>query len=113
MYSTDQTLVCSDCSAEFVFSASEQEFFQSKGFSAPRRCKPCRDAVKAAKNSGGGFGGGAPRSGGGSSSSSYGDRAPRQREMHDVTCASCGTRTQVPFKPTGDRPVYCRDCFQR
>jgi CxxC-x17-CxxC domain-containing protein len=107
MYLSDQTLVCADCGSEFPFTASEQEFFQQKGFSAPRRCKPCRDAVKAAKNAGGGYGGGG-RSGGG-----YGGDRPRQREMHDVTCASCGTQTQVPFKPTGDRPVYCRDCFQR
>lgn len=37
------------------------------------------------------------------------DRAPR--EEHEVTCANCGKQTTVPFKPTGDRPVYCRDCF--
>lgn len=35
------------------------------------------------------------------------------REMHDVTCAECGIETQVPFKPDGSRPVYCRDCFQK
>ena len=39
------------------------------------------------------------------------DRAPR--EEHEVTCADCGTQTTVPFKPTGDRPVYCRDCFAK
>jgi CxxC-x17-CxxC domain-containing protein len=103
--SVDQILVCADCKSEFPFSASEREFYESKGFSPPRRCKPCRDAAKAAKGQGGGssYGGGY---GGGSG-------APRNREMHQVTCASCGVQTQVPFKPTGDRPVYCRDCFQR
>ncbi|MBS3164322.1 hypothetical protein J4439_02735 [Candidatus Woesearchaeota archaeon] len=35
------------------------------------------------------------------------------REMHNVTCAECGKETQVPFKPDGTRPVYCRDCFQK
>lgn len=39
------------------------------------------------------------------------DRAPR--EEHEVTCADCGQQTTVPFKPTGDRPVYCRDCFAK
>jgi CxxC-x17-CxxC domain-containing protein len=39
------------------------------------------------------------------------DRPPR--EMHDVICSECGKETQVPFKPTQDRPVYCRDCFQK
>lgn len=35
------------------------------------------------------------------------------REMHTVTCADCGKETQVPFKPDGSRPVYCRECFQK
>jgi len=39
------------------------------------------------------------------------DRPPR--EMHDITCADCGKESQVPFKPDGDRPVYCQDCFQK
>ncbi len=39
------------------------------------------------------------------------DRAPR--EEHEVVCAECGANTTVPFKPTGDRPVKCRDCFQK
>jgi CxxC-x17-CxxC domain-containing protein len=32
--------------------------------------------------------------------------------MHEVVCSSCGQKTTVPFKPTLDRPVYCRTCFQ-
>ncbi|MEM0467472.1 MAG: CxxC-x17-CxxC domain-containing protein [Candidatus Thermoplasmatota archaeon] len=35
------------------------------------------------------------------------------REMHKVTCSECGTETEVPFKPDGTRPVYCRDCYQK
>jgi len=34
------------------------------------------------------------------------------KEMHTVTCAKCKKETQVPFKPSGIKPVYCRDCFQ-
>jgi CxxC-x17-CxxC domain-containing protein len=45
-----------------------------------------------------------------------GNRGPRNfsgpREMHDATCADCGNKCQVPFKPAEDRPVYCRDCYQ-
>ena len=33
------------------------------------------------------------------------------REMHDVTCSKCGAQTQVPFKPTEGRAVYCKDCY--
>jgi CxxC-x17-CxxC domain-containing protein len=39
------------------------------------------------------------------------DRPPR--EMHKVTCAACGQETEVPFKPDGTRPVYCRECYQK
>ena len=35
------------------------------------------------------------------------------REMHKVTCAECGKETEVPFKPDGTRPVYCKDCYQQ
>ena len=34
-----------------------------------------------------------------------------QREMFDAVCAKCGKTCQVPFRPNGERPVYCRDCF--
>ncbi|MGB9939515.1 CxxC-x17-CxxC domain-containing protein [Methanosarcina sp.] len=33
------------------------------------------------------------------------------REMHKVICSDCGVETEVPFKPTEGRPVYCRDCL--
>ena len=99
---SDKVLTCVDCGTEFVFSASEQEFFSQKGFaSAPKRCTSCR----AQRRASGGYGGGSYSSGG------YGyDRPPR--EMHDATCARCGKETQVPFRPTGARPVYCSDCFR-
>ena len=35
------------------------------------------------------------------------------REMHKATCAECKQECEVPFKPDGTRPVYCRDCFQK
>ncbi|MBS4023220.1 MAG: zinc-ribbon domain containing protein [Dethiobacter sp.] len=92
----DKTLTCRDCNNEFIFSASEQEFYAEKGFTnEPGRCAECRAARK--QQGGGGF-----RSN---------SRGPR--EMHDATCASCGTSTQVPFKPRGDRPVYCSECFSK
>ena len=36
----------------------------------------------------------------------------QEREMFDVVCSDCGQKTQVPFKPDGERPVYCRDCYR-
>ena len=31
--------------------------------------------------------------------------------MHEAVCNKCGKRCEVPFRPTGEKPVYCRDCF--
>jgi CxxC-x17-CxxC domain-containing protein len=100
----DETLNCTDCSRPFAFTASEQEFFAAKGFTnKPSRCPDCRAARKAQRGEGGG-GGSRAGSGGG-----YGGGAPR--EMFDAICSTCGKTAQVPFKPRGDKPVYCRDCF--
>jgi CxxC-x17-CxxC domain-containing protein len=35
----------------------------------------------------------------------------RPMEMFQATCASCGKSCEVPFRPNGKKPVYCRDCF--
>lgn len=89
----DKTLKCRDCGSDFVFSASEQEFYAEKGFqNDPVRCPDCRKAKKSSRGSMG------PRS---------------DRQMYDVVCSACGKPTQVPFKPSSDRPVYCRDCYMQ
>jgi CxxC-x17-CxxC domain-containing protein len=93
----DKTLTCRDCGREFIFSASEQQFFAEKGFTnEPGRCPECRAANKAQRR------GGSFTSGGYSSG---------PREMFPAVCAQCGKDTQVPFQPRNDRPVYCSDCF--
>jgi CxxC-x17-CxxC domain-containing protein len=131
----DKNLTCADCGQEFVFTASEQDFYAQRGFTEPRRCPSCRASRKAARNanggggssssygsygagggysaggssygSGGGGGGGGGYSGGGGG---YRDRGPR--EMFSATCSSCGKEAQVPFRPTSGKPVYCSDCFR-
>ena len=40
----------------------------------------------------------------------YSDRGTR--EMFSATCSSCGKEAQVPFRPSGNKPVYCSDCFR-
>ena len=35
------------------------------------------------------------------------------RQLYSVKCASCGKQTEVPFKPSGGRPVYCRECYMQ
>jgi CxxC-x17-CxxC domain-containing protein len=90
---------------DFIWTAGEQEFFASRGLvNAPSRCSSCRAARKAAGMNGGGG------AGNGFGDGPRGDSAPR--EMHEVTCASCGGVARVPFVPRGDRPVYCSECFR-
>jgi CxxC-x17-CxxC domain-containing protein len=106
----DKTLTCSDCGQEFTFTASEQDFYAERGFTEPRRCASCRAARKAQRGDSGGssYGNG----GGYSSTRSGGYGAPRgPREMFAATCSSCGTETEVPFRPTSGKPVYCSACF--
>jgi CxxC-x17-CxxC domain-containing protein len=123
----DKTIVCVDCGAEFTFSADEQQRFAERGFTnEPKRCKTCRDAKKAQQGGPGGGGGSSYGGGGGGSRGGYsgggagggrggysgGGASSGPRQMFPATCASCGKPTEVPFKPSGSRPVYCRDCFQ-
>ncbi|MFH0943228.1 MAG: CxxC-x17-CxxC domain-containing protein [Candidatus Beckwithbacteria bacterium] len=37
----------------------------------------------------------------------------RDRQMHHAVCSNCGKDCEVPFEPTGSKPVYCRDCFEQ
>ncbi len=85
----DKTLTCKDCSAPFTFSVRDQQFYAEKGFeNEPQRCRDCRNARKTQRGNGAGV-----------------------REMFEAICAQCGVPTTVPFKPRGDRPVYCRACY--
>ncbi len=50
----------------------------------------------------------------GGSSMAYEDRYDkRPREMHKAVCSSCKKECEVPFKPSGDRPIYCKDCYAK
>lgn len=33
--------------------------------------------------------------------------------MHQAICSACGNKCEVPFRPTGDRPVFCNSCFEK
>ena len=91
----DKTIHCADCATDFSFTAEEQEFFQSKGYTnEPKRCPSCRQARKAERH--------------GSRGNSYG-----ARQMFSAVCADCGRDTEVPFEPTNGRPVYCSDCYRK
>lgn len=83
----DRSLICRECGISFVFSAREQEFYQSRGFeNEPSRCPDCRSARKPGRRGG--------------------------RETTEIVCAACGITTEIPFKPAGTEPLYCRDCYR-
>lgn len=68
----------------------------------------------------GGFGGGKKFGGGGRGGDRGGNRGgfggrgnDRERpEMHRATCDECGKGCEVPFRPSGEKPVFCSDCFE-
>jgi CxxC-x17-CxxC domain-containing protein len=41
------------------------------------------------------------------------NRSDSNRETFQAQCADCGKDCDLPFKPSGSRPVYCRDCFKK
>ncbi len=88
----DKTLTCKDCGTGFAFTVREQMFYAEKGFeNEPQRCRDCRTQRKNQRAS---------------------SPSPQGRsDSYDATCAQCGVQTTVPFKPRGDRPVYCRACY--
>ncbi len=94
----DKSLQCADCGTTFTFSAEEQEFFQSKGYTnEPKRCPSCRQARKTQR-----YG-----------NDSYGSGPRAHRQMFPAVCAQCGKETEVPFQPREGRPVYCSDCYSK
>jgi len=88
----DKFLSCKECGQQFTFSVRDQQFYADKGFqNEPQRCRDCRIARK---------GSSAPA-------------AASQRQHFEAVCADCGVQTTVPFRPRGDRPVYCRACYSK
>ena len=91
----DRNLTCVECNQSFVFTADDQQYHSDKGYTnEPKRCPACRQARRSSRGfDGGGMG--------------------MRREMHPAVCAECGKDTEVPFRPTGERPVYCSDCYRQ
>ena len=89
----DETLKCIDCGQEFIFTARDQEVFEERGFTKkPVRCQRCRIARRDEHNKGASRGNGV---------------------LFDAVCSQCGAPTKVPFKPTENKRVYCRECYKK
>lgn len=90
---TDKTLVCVGCKEQFTFSASEQGFFKERKLEhPPKRCFQCRKERREKRGS---------------------RPVVSQNDVYPITCSDCGKADTVPFKPHGDKPVYCRPCLHR
>ncbi len=82
---------CRDCKNEWTFSVLEQALYHEKGYqNDPSRCKECRDVRKERK---------APRA--------------SHNQGYSGSCDDCGVDTQVPFRPSPGRPIYCFDCYRK
>jgi CxxC-x17-CxxC domain-containing protein len=98
----DKVLNCIDCGGDFIFTSGEQLFFYDKQFkNEPKRCKACKTKRVSVL-------GAAPQSHGHGHGQSYQFSKVETR----ATCSQCGKDTTVPFRPTQNRPVFCRECFQ-
>lgn len=93
--------VCTECGCE-----CEVPFKPEKG--KPVRCQECFRKSRPPRR----FDGGNSRFGGGNRFNSN-NRFDRFKKMHKATCDKCKKECEVPFKPSGDKPVYCKDCFMK
>lgn len=87
----EKKLLCRECGTEFTFSAEEATLYKERGFeNEPKRCPKCRMSQRAL------------------------DAAVKpKKEMYPAVCAACGCETELPFKPKGDKPVYCSACLTK
>lgn len=58
-------------------------------------------------------GGWKDKKGGFSGGNKFGGPRDERPDMHMATCSECGVSCEVPFKPNGRKPVFCRDCFRK
>lgn len=115
-----EQLVCAVCGDSFIYAPAEQRFYLTHNMPAPDSCPACRvrrrternaDLISAHTSDDFGLSGtvlGVARLHG--SGNTYNGNGGRQ--TYPAACASCGAQTRVPFIPRGDRPVFCRECFQ-
>jgi CxxC-x17-CxxC domain-containing protein len=116
-------LSCATCGADFVVPVAEQAFRRERGLQDPVDCPECRSRSRAVRNADlialyekvGSYtlvetaGAVSGRTGNGRERN--GSRGNPMRQRYTTVCDACGAETTVPFIPRGDRPIYCRDCF--
>jgi CxxC-x17-CxxC domain-containing protein len=112
-----QERTCARCGSSFGYTDAEAAFRAEHRLSTPVTCPECRAKDRAGRNteivalyekaeastySATSPAAAAPRAGG---------RGHVRGQLYATKCDACGAETRVPFVPRGDRPVYCRDCY--
>ena len=110
--------ICRQCATPFAYTHAEQEFRASRGLGEPELCPECRGRDRARRNSdlialyerADSFDPILLQSEASPRGNNHRSR-PEHRPQYSAICAACGNETRVPFIPRGDRPVYCRACY--
>ena len=85
----NKQLICILCGAEFCMDEQERQMYSAMGYeNPPKRCKACRGARRALESA-----------------------VKPEKIMYSAICDACGKETLLPFKPNGDKPVYCKACY--
>lgn len=106
-----RTPICVDCGDTFVRDSAEIAARHDPALPLSARCPTCRERHRADRNASrlaayatGPIGAApwpAPGPEGGSG------------RLHHAVCAVCGRAIRLPFRPSGDHPVYCRACLSQ
>ncbi len=114
---------CAVCGEGFLVPVAEQQFRRERGLPDPVSCPECRTRQRSIRNAdlialyerveshSMTESGSITTRGGAHANDRTGSRSNVSKQRFNTVCAACGAETQVPFVPRGDRPVYCRDCF--
>lgn len=111
-------IICQQCDTAFAYTDAERDFRETRGLDRPTVCPDCRARERSHRNSdliamyqrAESFD---PFIVNGEARPESRSRARERsgRPQYSATCAACGSETRVPFIPRGDRPVYCRSCY--
>lgn len=107
---------CLACGKDFIVTPAESAFRAEHRLALPDLCPACRARQRSDRNAD--IVAAYAKAG----SAAYADvvtpagAAPGRKgavrgQLYATVCDSCGAETKVPFIPRGDRPVYCRDCY--
>jgi hypothetical protein len=82
----DRKIPCKTCQKDFVWTASEQRYYQKKGFKKqPQKCSDCREKANKLRN----------------------------ENMFYIHCGICDKNAVMIAPPPKDRVAICSDCYEK